>query len=68
MSSPSPIAPVSYVVKIISDNDGLILIGPFASEEAAEAWMDAMPDDEAAISVDVVAMAGPVRADGEPNY
>lgn len=64
----SPIAPVSYAVKIISDNDGLILIGPFASEEAAEAWMDAMPDDEDAISVDVVAMAGPVRADGEPNY
>ena len=64
----SPIAPVSYAVKIISDNDGLILIGPFASEEAAEAWMDGMPDDEDAISVDVVAMAGPVRADGEPNY
>jgi len=68
MSSPSPIAPVSYAVKIISDNDGLILIGPFASEEAAEAWMDAMPDDEDAISVDVVAMAGPTRNDGEPNY
>ena len=68
MTSPSPIANLSYAVKIIDEDDGLVLIGPFDSEAAAEAWLDAMPDDENVIDADVVVMAAPVRNDGEPNY
>jgi hypothetical protein len=68
MSSPSPIAPVSYVVRLVTETDGPVLVGPFTSEAEAAAWLNGMPDDEDMIDADVVAMAGPVRADGEPNY
>lgn len=64
----SPIAPIAYAVRIIDENDGLVLIGPFATEEAASDWLDAMPDDGGIEDADVVVMAGPTRFNGEPNY
>jgi hypothetical protein len=62
------LASVTYNVRLITGTDGLVLIGPFPTAEAASAWLEAMPDDGDVEDADVIAVAAPFRNDGEPNY
>ena len=57
-----------WIVRLDHEINGSIYIGPFATAEAAEAWLDAMPDDEDLEDAVVEAMAPPTLPNGEPNY
>ena len=60
--------PCLWIVRLVSENDGNIFIGPFASEADGEAWLDAMPQDDDIMDTYVEAMAPPTLPNGEPNY
>jgi lactate dehydrogenase-like 2-hydroxyacid dehydrogenase len=63
-----PTATVSFIVRLTIAGDNAVFVGPFATEEEAEAWLDNMPADETLEDADVVCVCAPVRDDGEPNY
>lgn len=61
-------APFGWVVRLDHEINGNINIGPFPTAESAEAWLDAMPDDEDLTDAVIEAMAPSVLPNGQPNY
>lgn len=64
----STFLPVMWIVRFVHADDGNINIGPFPTEAEADAWLDAMPEDDAIDYTYVEAMAPPTLPNGEPNY
>ena len=60
--------PVTWIVRLVSENDGNIYIGPFSTEADADAWLENMPQDDDLMDTYVEAMAPAFLRDGEPNY
>lgn len=61
-----------WLVRIVEDGtpDGrsALYFGPFQSEDEAGEWMNAYPDDENIVDMDVFFLNSPVREDGSPNH
>lgn len=61
-----------WLVRIVSDNTvngrDNIYFGPFQKEYEAIDWMNAYPDDEDIVDMDVFFLNSPVREDGSPNH
>jgi hypothetical protein len=60
--------PVMRIVRLVSEKDGNIYIGPFSTEADADAWLENMPQDDDLMDAYVEAMAPPTLPNGEPNY
>jgi hypothetical protein len=61
-----------WLVRMVSDNTingrDNIYFGPFQKEHEAMDWMNAYPDDEDMVDMDVFWLNSPVLADGSPNH